>query len=172
MNPEAPQPPNLGRGGLRGFCEKRWVSHTTGSLCRARAGPPADPGFTAHPCHQKTNQNTPPTEHHRVCLFLELRKCRAPRQLSSRGSKPGGAIGGGRGTGPTRPGTVHGGGQSQGRATSRGRQVKWDGSRDASGRHLLKASLGPAAPSPGQAGPASTCPVPSRVLIAPCDMVR
>lgn len=109
MNPEAPQPPNLGRGGLRGFCEKRWVSHTTGSLCRARAGSPADPGFTAHLCHQKTNQNTPPTEHHRVCLFLELRKCRAPRQLSSRGSKPGGAIGGGRGTGPTRPGTVHGG---------------------------------------------------------------
>ena len=108
MNPEAPQPPNLGRGGLRGFCEKQWASHTTGALCRVRAEPPADPGFTAHPVSSGTNQNTPATGHHRVCLFLELRKRRAPRQLSSGVSNPGGSIGGGRQAGPTPSGTSHG----------------------------------------------------------------
>lgn len=102
-----------------------------------------------------------PSGHHRVCLFLELRKCRAPRRLSSRGSKPGGAIGVG-GGGRSNPSRYWSWGLDKPKAEPHPgcSQVKWDSSRDASSRHLLKASLGPAAPSPGQARPASTCPSP------------
>lgn len=85
------------------------------SACRA----PSRPRLHCPPMSSGTNQNTPPTGHRRVCLFLELRKRRAPRQLSSGGSNPGGSIGGGRRAGPTPPVPVMGPGQAQGRAASR-----------------------------------------------------
>lgn len=172
MNPEAPQPPNLGRGGLRGFCEKQWASHTTGALCRVRAEPPADPGFTAHPVSSGTNQNTPATGHHRVCLFLELRKCRAPRQLSSGGSNPGGSIGGGRQAVQPLPVPVMGPGQAQGRAASRRQpdQEGWlPGCIPLSPPERLRALLPPVR---GRPGPLPLAPAPFRALITACDTLQ
>ena len=149
MNPKAPQPPNLGRGGLRGFCEKQRASHTTGALCRARAEPPADPGFIAHPVSSGTNQNTPATGNHRVCLFLELRKMPSPQAAVLRGQQPWG-IHRGRGAGRSNPSRYQSWGLDKPKAEPHpgGSEVKRDGSRDASRRHLLNAS-GPCCPQSG-----------------------